>query len=149
MCFANTMLRPSSSGRMPTPEHSCPRTMGHVIMGYGLSVFSLFGMIALCGVVVNGAFVLAVTQNQMIAEGVPRRDAVLRAAQRRFRPILLTAVTTFLGLGPMIFETSIQALFLIPMAISLGMGTMVSAFVVFFFIPAGLVILEDLRPTSG
>jgi multidrug efflux pump subunit AcrB len=120
--------------------------VGHVLMGFGLSIFSVFGMIALCGVVVNGAFVLAVTRNRMVATGAPSRDAVLLAAQRRFRPILLTAVTTFLGLGPTIFETSIQALFLIPMAISLGMGTLVSAGVVLFFIPAGLVILEDLKP---
>ncbi len=130
---------------MTIPWSLAGAVVGHVLMGYGLSVFSLFGMIALCGVVVNGAFVLAVTRNQMAREGTPSRDAVVLAAQRRFRPILLTALTTFVGLGPMIFETSIQALFLIPMAVSLGMGTLVSAVVVLFLIPAGLVILEDCR----
>ncbi len=119
--------------------------IGHVLMGYGLSIFSVFGMIALCGVVVNGAFVLVVTRNQMVREGTSELDSILLAAQRRFRPILLTALTTFLGLGPMIFETSIQALFLIPMAISLGMGTLVSASVVLFMIPAVLVIAEDFK----
>ena len=77
-------------------------------------------MIALCGMVVNGAFVLELTRLQFIAEGTSPIKAIQLAAQRRFRPILLTALTTFLGLGPMIFETSIQALFLVPMAIALG-----------------------------
>ncbi len=119
--------------------------MGHVLMGFDLSVFSIFGMIALCGMVVNGAFVLAVTRNDYLREGVPAREAIVRAAQRRFRPILLTAITTFLGLLPMIFETSIQAQFLVPMAISLGMGTVVSAVVVMTFIPALMVIVAELK----
>ena len=119
--------------------------MGHVLMGFNLSVFSIFGMIALCGMVVNGAFVLAVTRNDYLREGVPAREAIVRAAQRRFRPILLTAITTFLGLLPMIFETSIQAQFLVPMAISLGMGTVVSAVVVMTFIPALMVIVAELK----
>ncbi len=122
--------------------------MGHVLMGFNLSVFSIFGMIALCGMVVNGAFVLAVTRNDYLRQGVPAREAIIRAAQRRFRPILLTAITTFLGLLPMIFETSIQALFLVPMAISLGMGTVVSAVVVMTFIPALMVIVAELKLES-
>jgi multidrug efflux pump subunit AcrB len=67
-----------------------------------------------------------------------------RAAERRFRPILLTAVTTFLGLGPMIFETNEQALFLVPMAISLGVGTLASSLVVLILVPVGFVISEEL-----
>jgi len=117
---------------------------GHVIMGFDLSVFSIFGMLALCGMVVNGAFVLAVTRNQYLREGTAPVEAIILAAQRRFRPILLTALTTFLGLGPMIFETSLQALFLVPMAIALGMGTLVSAVVVLSLIPALMVIAEEL-----
>ena len=78
----------------------------------------MFGMIALCGMVVNGAFVLAVTRNRYLAAGEDPDSVTKHAAQRRFRPILLTSLTTFLGLGPMIFEDSIQALFLVPMAIS-------------------------------
>jgi multidrug efflux pump subunit AcrB len=113
-------------------------------MGFDLSVFSIFGMLALCGMVVNGAFVLAVTRNQYLREGTAPVEAIILAAQRRFRPILLTALTTFLGLGPMIFETSLQALFLVPMAIALGMGTLVSAVVVLSLIPALMVIAEEL-----
>lgn len=117
--------------------------LGHVLMGFDLSVFSIFGMLALCGMVVNGAFVLAVTRNQFLRDGKEPVEAIILSAQRRFRPILLTALTTFLGLGPMIFETSLQALFLVPMAISLGIGTLVSAVVVLSLIPALMVIAEE------
>ena len=113
-------------------------------MGFDLSVFSIFGMIALCGMVVNGAFVLELTRLQFIAEGTSPIKAIQLAAQRRFRPILLTALTTFLGLGPMIFETSIQALFLVPMAIALGVGTLVSAVLVLTFIPAVMAVIADI-----
>ena len=116
---------------------------GHLLFGFDLSVFSVFGMIALCGMVVNGAFVLAVTRNDLIASGVPPIEAIQRAAKRRFRPIVLTAATTFLGLGPMIFETSIQAQFLVPMAISLGIGTLVSAVVTLVLIPALMALVVD------
>ena len=105
-------------------------------MGVTLSVFSVFGMIALCGMVVNGAFVLAITRNRYIASGHSAHEAVLLAAKRRFRPIILTALTTFLGLGPMIFESSFQAQYLVPMAIAVGMGTLVSAGVILILIPA-------------
>jgi multidrug efflux pump subunit AcrB len=118
--------------------------LGHVIMGFDLSVFSIFGMIALCGMVVNGAFVMAITRNTYEREGATPGEAIHRAAQRRFRPILLTALTTFLGLTPMILETSIQALFLVPMAISLGIGTLISAVVVTTFIPAMMTIAEEI-----
>lgn len=118
--------------------------LGHAFLGFDLSIFSVFGMIALCGMVVNGAFVLAVTRNRYFDEGAAP-DAVTRnAALRRFRPILLTAITTFLGLGPMIFETSTQALFLVPMAISLGIGTLVSTVVILLLIPAAFRIAEDI-----
>jgi len=114
-----------------------------VVMGFDLSVFSIFGMIALCGMVVNGAFVMEVTRSGYLREGRSPVDAIKLAAQRRFRPILLTALTTFLGLAPMIFETSLQGLFLVPMAIALGVGTVVAAVVVMTFIPAMMVIAEE------
>ena len=117
---------------------------GHVIMGMTMSVFSVFGMIALCGMVVNGAFVLAITRNRYIESGHSSHESIVLAAQRRFRPIILTALTTFLGLGPMIFESSFQAQYLIPMAISLGVGTLVSAVVILTFIPALMTIIEEL-----
>lgn len=98
---------------------------GHVLLGYDLSVVSVFGMIALSGLVVNGGLVLNQEINRLLAEeGLPIREAVVRAARRRFRPILLTSLTTFAGLAPMIFETSSQARFLVPMAIALGFGTL-------------------------
>lgn len=122
--------------------------LGHVLMGFDLSVFSVFGMIALCGMVVNGAFVMELTRDQFLKAGNSPIDAIVLAAQRRFRPILLTAVTTFLGLGPMIFETSIQALFLVPMAIALGVGTLVSAVIVLTFIPAVMALIEDWKASK-
>jgi multidrug efflux pump subunit AcrB len=121
--------------------------VGHVALGFDLSVFSVFGMIALCGMVVNGAFVLAVTRNRYLAAGGVPGEVTRLAAQRRFRPILLTSLTTFLGLGPMIFEDSIQALFLVPMAVSVGIGTLVSSLVILILIPAVFSVLESINET--
>jgi len=118
--------------------------LGHIVLGFDLSIFSVLGMIALCGMVVNGGFVLAMTRNRYLAQGVSIDEATIKAAERRFRPIFLTAVTTFLGLGPMIFETNEQALFLVPMAISLGVGTLASSLVVLILVPVSFVIFEEL-----
>jgi len=117
--------------------------VGHILLGFELSIFSVLGMIALCGMVVNGGFVLAMTRSRYLARGIYINEATVKAAERRFRPILLTAVTTFLGLGPMIFETNEQALFLVPMAISLGVGTLASSLVVLILVPVSFVILEE------
>jgi multidrug efflux pump subunit AcrB len=119
--------------------------IGHLLLGFGLSIFSVFGMIALCGMVVNGAFVLAVTRQRFLDQGLPATEVTRLAAVRRFRPIILTSLTTFLGLLPMIFERSIQALFLVPMAISLGVGTLASSVVILLLIPAAFTVLEDFR----
>ena len=119
--------------------------LGHIVLGFDLSIFSVLGMIALCGMVVNGGFVLAMTRNRYLARGVSIDEATIKAAERRFRPIFLTAITTFLGLGPMIFETNEQALFLVPMAISLGVGTLASSLVVLILVPVSFVILEELK----
>ena len=123
--------------------------IGHYALGFDLSIFSVFGMIALCGMVVNGAFVLSITRNRYRERGDDPATITRNSALRRFRPILLTAITTFLGLGPMILETSIQALFLVPMAISLGIGTIVSVFVTLLLIPACYGILEDVTGRKG
>lgn len=123
--------------------------IGHYALGFDLSIFSVFGMIALCGMVVNGAFVLSITRNRYRERGDDPATITRISALRRFRPILLTAITTFLGLGPMILETSIQALFLVPMAISLGIGTVVSVFVTLLLIPACYGILEDVTGRKG
>jgi multidrug efflux pump subunit AcrB len=123
--------------------------IGHVALGFDLSIFSVFGMIALCGMVVNGAFVLAVTRRRLLDRGTPVDEATQGAALRRFRPVFLTSLTTFFGLMPMIFERSIQALFLVPMAISLGLGTLASSAVILFLIPAAFSVLEDYRRRIG
>jgi multidrug efflux pump subunit AcrB len=119
--------------------------LGHIALGFDLSIYSVLGMIALCGMVVNGGFVLAMTRNRYMARGLTPDEATVQASQRRFRPIFLTAITTFLGLGPMIFETNEQALFLVPMAISLGVGTLASSVVVLILVPVSFVILEETK----
>jgi multidrug efflux pump subunit AcrB len=130
---------------MTIPWSLAGAVVGHVLLGFELSIFSVFGMIALCGMVVNGGFVLAVTRRRLLAHGEHEERVTRLASLRRFRPIFLTALTTFLGLLPMIFETSIQALFLVPMAISLGIGTLVSAVVIMILIPAAFTLLEDYQ----
>ena len=119
--------------------------VGHVVMGYDLSVISVFGLIAVCGVVVNGALVLTVTMNEQRRNGAAWTEAVEFAARRRLRPIVLTSLTTFIGLAPMIFETSVQSRFLVPMAISLGYGILLSTAVVLLFTPSIHRIAQDLR----
>jgi len=117
--------------------------LGHIIMGYDLSIISVFGIIALCGVVVNGGLVLLVTANRYKESGETYRQAAVRAGTRRFRPIVLAALTTFFGLAPIIFETSISARFLIPMAISLGFGILFATPVILILTPALYVISHD------
>ena len=98
--------------------------IGHVIMGYSLSLDGLFGVMALSGVVVNDALVLVDAINRRRRDEPDVHAAALDSAEQRFRPVLLTTLTTFCGVGPLIFERSIQAQFMIPMAISLGFGVM-------------------------
>ena len=119
--------------------------IGHVLLGYELSLISMFGIIALAGVVINDALVLVVTANQFRdSDQLSPREAVFQAGTRRFRPILLTSLTTFFGLMPMIFETSMQARFLIPMAISIGFGILFATGIILFIVPASYLILEDI-----
>ena len=121
--------------------------IGHVLLGYGLSIISMFGIIALSGVVVNDSLVLVVTANMHRDKNPDHSalDAVCTAGIRRFRPILLTSVTTFFGLAPMIFETSMQARFLVPMAISIGFGVLFATFVILLLVPALYLVVEDCR----
>ena len=120
--------------------------IGHVLLGYGLSIMSMFGIVALSGVVVNDSLVLVVTANRMHEQNPEGsvRDVIHRAALRRFRPILLTSVTTFFGLLPMIFETSIQAKFLIPMAISIAFGILFATFIILLIVPALFLVIDDV-----
>jgi multidrug efflux pump subunit AcrB len=121
--------------------------MGHYLLGYDLSFISIFGMVALSGVVVNDSLVLIDRYNKIRLEdpGLPAAEAIVKAAQRRFRAILLTTATTALGLTPMLFETSTQAQFMIPMAVSLATGIVFASVIILFLIPALVIILEDLK----
>jgi multidrug efflux pump subunit AcrB len=118
---------------------------GHVLLGYTLTIISLFGILALSGVVVNDSLVLIDCTNRLRREGLDARAAVREAALQRFRPVLLTSLTTFGGLAPMIFETSRQARFLIPMAISLGFGVLFGTLITLILVPSLYVIIDDLR----
>ncbi len=122
---------------------------GHILMGYELSIISFFGIVALAGVVVNDSLVLVDAANTQRREGATAREAVIYAGKRRMRPILLTSLTTFMGLAPMIAEPSVQARFLIPMAISLGFGVLFTTFVTLLLIPALYMILEDILGVLG
>ncbi len=123
--------------------------LGHIIMGFNLSLLSMFGMVALAGVVVNDSLLLIDKINRSRREGLPLYDAIITAGTRRFRPIILTSLTTFFGLMPMILETSVQAQFLVPMAISLGFGILFATGITLLLIPALYIILEDVRRLVG
>jgi len=123
--------------------------LGHLIMGYNLSLLSMFGLVALAGVVVNDSLLLIDRANNNRRYGLDPHDSLVEAATRRFRPILLTSLTTFFGLSPMIVETSVQAKFLIPMAISLGFGILFATGIILLLIPALYLVLEDIRSLFG
>ncbi len=117
--------------------------LGHFVLGYGFSLMSLFGMIALTGVVVNDSLILVVTANRYREKGMAAFEAVRDASVRRLRPILLTSLTTSMGLLPIMLETSTQARFLVPMAISLGFGVLFSTLVILLLVPSLYLIRED------
>ena len=108
-------------------------------------MLSMFGIVALSGVVVNDSLVLLSFYNQLLEQGIPRDQALIDAGRQRFRPILLTSLTTFFGLAPMIAETSFQARFLVPMAISLGFGVLFASVIVLLLVPALYLLLDDVH----
>jgi len=118
--------------------------LGHMLMGYSLSVMSMFGVVALSGVVVNDSLVLIEYTNRLRRAGASAHDAVQAAGIQRFRPILLTTLTTFGGLAPMIFETSRQARFMIPMAISLGFGIVFATLITLILVPCLYLVVDDV-----
>lgn len=117
---------------------------GHWIMNMDLTIFSLLGMMALVGVVVNDSLVLVDYINKKRAVGEMLEKAVLVAGAARFRPVMLTSLTTFIGLMPLLFEKSTQAQFLIPMAVSLGFGILFATFITLILVPINYVMLEKL-----
>ena len=120
-------------------------TLGHLALGFNLSFMSMMGIVALSGVVVNDSLVLIDYANRARAEGLSSGQAIREAGIRRMRPVLLTTLTTFGGLAPMIFETSRQARFLIPMAISLGCGILFATFITLVIVPSLYLLLDDLH----
>jgi multidrug efflux pump subunit AcrB len=114
--------------------------LGHFVLSIPLGVLSMFGIIALSGVIVNGSLILIDFINENVREGMDIEEAILTGAKSRFRPIMLTSLTTFLGVAPITFETSLQAQFLIPMSASLGFGVLFGAFILQLLIPALAVI---------
>ncbi|MBN2311176.1 MAG: efflux RND transporter permease subunit [Candidatus Hydrogenedentes bacterium] len=124
--------------------------LGHLIMGYGLSLDSMFGVLALSGVVVNDALVLVDATNRRRRDVSTVHLAALDSVEQRFRPVMLTTLTTFCGVAPLIFETSIQAQIMIPMAISLGFGILFATCITLVLVPCLYLIVDDAsRVLSG
>ncbi|MFC1826212.1 efflux RND transporter permease subunit, partial [Thermodesulfobacteriota bacterium] len=119
--------------------------IGHLLLGYDLSIMSIFGMVALTGVVVNDAIVLIERINENIAEGMPFFEAILSGGTRRFRAIFLTTISTVGGLTPLIMETDLQAKFLIPMALSIAAGVAFATVLTLVLVPSLLALLSDAR----
>jgi len=119
--------------------------LGHAVLGYDLSFPSIFGMVALSGVVVNASIVLIDRVNQNMSAGEPLDEAIAEATARRFRPILITTLTTALGLLPIMAETSPQAQFLVPMAVSLGAGLLFASTLIILLLPAYIAVIQDVR----
>lgn len=119
--------------------------LGHFILGYDLTFISIFGVVALMGVVVNDSVVLIDYLNRQVSQGNNVKESAILAVERRFRPILLTTLSTALGLLPILLEKSLQAKFLIPMVISLAMGILFATFIILFLIPSLVLISEDIK----
>jgi len=119
--------------------------LGHMLLGMNLTILSMFGLVALTGVVVNDSLVMVDFINRHRRTRDELLDAVRQAGVARFRPILLTSLTTFAGLSPLMMERSMQARFLIPMAISLAFGVIFATFITLILVPAGYLIMEDLK----
>jgi multidrug efflux pump subunit AcrB len=118
--------------------------MGHMILGMELSLVSIMGIVALSGVVVNDSLIMVTYANRQLHRASPAQ-AIYEAGMRRFRPIMLTTLTTFGGLTPIIFETSLQATYLVPMAVSLGFGIVFATALILFLVPCLYLVLEDVK----
>jgi len=122
--------------------------LGHMVMGLDLTMMSLFGLVALTGIVVNDAIVFIECVNTRIKEGMPFFEAVTEGGKRRFRAIVLTTITTCAGLMPLIVERSVQAQYLIPMAITICSGVFAASILTLILVPCLMAILNDLRRGS-
>ena len=122
--------------------------MGHLIMGISVGLLSIFGIIGLAGVVINNSLVMVDKYNELLDQGLSVQDAVVQGTQARFRPILLTSLTTFLGIFPLILETSLQAQFLIPLAVSIGFGVLFGTVIIILAVPAAFMALAKLTRST-
>ncbi|MGB0608370.1 MAG: efflux RND transporter permease subunit [Paracoccaceae bacterium] len=120
---------------------------GHLILDIPLSLLSIFGIIGLAGVVINNSLVMVDVYNEFIRKGMATREAVITGTKQRFRPILLTSLTTFLGVYPLIMETSLQAQFLIPLAVSIGYGVLIGTLIIVFTVPS--IFMAQHHATSA
>jgi multidrug efflux pump subunit AcrB len=123
--------------------------LGHWIMGMELTIMSLLGMLALIGVIVNDSLVLVDYINKKVGEGMDVMQAVLTSGAARFRPVILTSLTTFIGLIPLLFEQSTQAQFLIPMAVSLGFGILFATLITLILIPVNYLMVDQIKTFFG
>jgi len=123
--------------------------VGHLVMGLPMGLTSLFGIVGLAGIIINGSLVLIDFINEERGRGKPPALAIRDACKGRFRPILLTAITTFLGIFPLIIERSIQAQFLIPLAVSIGVGVLLGSMIQMLLTPALAMAVEDLRSRAA
>jgi multidrug efflux pump subunit AcrB len=122
---------------------------GHALMGLNLSIMSMCGLVALSGVVVNDSLVMVDFVNRHRDPSGSLHDAAIAAGGRRFRAIMLTSVTTFIGIMPMILQTDVQARFLVPMAVSLAFGSLFATMITLFLVPGIYLIMEDLKNLSS
>ena len=118
---------------------------GHMLFDYNLQFLSAIGFLALTGIVVNDSLILVNFAKRMRAEGMDRIEAMLEAGRVRVRPIMLTSITTFLGISPLIFFATGQTAFLSPMAVSLGFGLLFATGIILITIPCMYLIADDLR----
>jgi hydrophobic/amphiphilic exporter-1 (mainly G- bacteria), HAE1 family len=122
---------------------------GHAVMQLDVTIFSLFGMVALTGVVVNDSIVLVDFINKRVRDGVPIKDALIDSGRRRFRPVMLTSITTIAGLLPILLETSLQAQVLIPMANSICFGLLFATVLVLILVPTTYLIYARISGISA
>ena len=123
--------------------------LGHAVLGLNLTLLSMFGVIGLAGVIVNDALLIVDFVQEREAAGEDPRDAIVEATLSRFRAVIMTTLTTFLGIAPLIFETSVQAQFLIPTAVALGAGVLFASILQMVLVPAYAALGAGLEWRAG
>ena len=121
------------------------RILGHLAMERDLTILSLFGLFGLSGIVINNSIVLLSFYKGFREQGIAPKEAIIEAACQRLRAVLLTSMTTIAGLTPILFEESLQAQFLIPMAISIVFGLALGTLLILFVVPSMVLMLENLN----